>query len=108
MGVIAVGCVCSCWRQPRCCFTCRPCLVLPCCVNWLPLLLLMGSLCTLPAISVPCEMSLHRTCTHLQAVCFLRPTRENIARIRRELRDPRFGEYHLCEWATAGAPAATC
>jgi hypothetical protein len=32
-----------------------------------------------------------------QAVCFLRPTRENVARIRRELRDPRFGEYHLCE-----------
>lgn len=32
---------------------------------------------------------------HLKAVCFLRPTRENIARIRRELRDPRFGEYHL-------------
>ena len=33
-----------------------------------------------------------------QAVCFLRPTRENVARLRRELRDPRFGEYHLCEW----------
>ncbi|EFN56021.1 hypothetical protein CHLNCDRAFT_22879 [Chlorella variabilis] len=32
---------------------------------------------------------------HLKAVCFLRPTRENIARMRRELRDPRFGEYHL-------------
>lgn len=31
-----------------------------------------------------------------QAVCFLRPTRENIAKLRRELRDPRFGEYHLC------------
>lgn len=38
-----------------------------------------------------------------QAVCFLRPTRENIARIRRELRDPRFGEYHLCEYQQAGA-----
>ncbi|KAL6778181.1 VPS45 [Auxenochlorella protothecoides x Auxenochlorella symbiontica] len=32
---------------------------------------------------------------HLKAVCFLRPTRENIARLRRELRDPRFGGYHL-------------
>ncbi|KAK9815570.1 hypothetical protein WJX72_006038 [[Myrmecia] bisecta] len=32
---------------------------------------------------------------HLKAVCFLRPTRENIARIRRELRDPRYGEYNL-------------
>ena len=40
---------------------------------------------------------LARAAAALQAVCFLRPTRENIARIRRELRDPRFGEYHLCE-----------
>jgi len=32
---------------------------------------------------------------HLKAVCFLRPTRENIARLRKELRNPRFGEYHL-------------
>eukprot|EP00891_Asterochloris_glomerata_P009321 jgi/Astpho2/9321/fgenesh1_pm.00142_%23_3_t len=32
---------------------------------------------------------------HLKAVCFLRPTRENIARVRRELREPRYGEYHL-------------
>ena len=32
-----------------------------------------------------------------QAVCFLRPTRENVARIRRELRDPRYGEYNLCK-----------
>ena len=36
------------------------------------------------------------TCA-LQAVCFLRPTRENCARIRRELRDPRYGQYFLCE-----------
>lgn len=36
------------------------------------------------------------TCV-LQAVCFLRPTRENCARIRRELRDPRYGQYFLCE-----------
>ena len=36
-------------------------------------------------------------CPVLQAVCFLRPTRENIARVRRELREPRYGEYHLCE-----------
>mmetsp|Transcript_18589 Transcript_18589/g.56139 ORF Transcript_18589/g.56139 Transcript_18589/m.56139 type:complete len:583 (+) Transcript_18589:324-2072(+) len=32
---------------------------------------------------------------HMKAVCFLRPTRENIARIRRELRDPRYAQYHL-------------
>lgn len=34
---------------------------------------------------------------HLRAVAYLRPTRENIARLRRELRDPRFGSYHVCE-----------
>ncbi|KAK9816319.1 hypothetical protein WJX74_002302 [Apatococcus lobatus] len=32
---------------------------------------------------------------HLKAVCFLRPTRENIARLRQELRDPRYGDYYL-------------
>ena len=32
----------------------------------------------------------------LQAVCFLRPTRDNIASLRRELREPHFGEYSLC------------
>ena len=36
-------------------------------------------------------------CWHLQAVCFLRPTRENVARLRKELRSPRYGEYHLCK-----------
>lgn len=33
--------------------------------------------------------------SHLQALVFVRPTRENIARLRRELRTPRFGGYHL-------------
>ena len=32
-----------------------------------------------------------------QAVCFLRPTRDNIASLRRELRKPHFGEYSLCK-----------
>ena len=32
---------------------------------------------------------------HLNAVVFLRPTRENIARLRRELKAPRFGTYHI-------------
>lgn len=32
---------------------------------------------------------------HLKAVCILRPTRENVARLRIELKNPRFGEYHL-------------
>jgi len=31
----------------------------------------------------------------VQAVVFLRPTRENIEMLARELREPMFGEYHL-------------
>ena len=31
-----------------------------------------------------------------QAVCFLRPTGENVAVLRRHLRKPKFGEYHVC------------
>ena len=33
---------------------------------------------------------------HLKAVYFLRPTSENIQHLRRQLTNPRFGEYHLC------------
>ncbi|CAN0928585.1 Vacuolar protein sorting-associated protein 45 homolog [Linum grandiflorum] len=33
--------------------------------------------------------------THLKAVCFLRPTSENIQYLRRQLASTRFGEYHL-------------
>lgn len=46
-----------------------------------------------------CCLAQMLTCIWLasQAVCFLRPTRENVARIRKELRSPRYGEYHLCE-----------
>ncbi|KAM0944221.1 putative sec1-like protein [Dioscorea sansibarensis] len=32
---------------------------------------------------------------HLKAVYFLRPTSENIQHLRRQLTNPRFGEYHL-------------
>ncbi|KAH9617318.1 hypothetical protein KSS87_009521 [Heliosperma pusillum] len=32
---------------------------------------------------------------HLKAVCFLRPTLENVQHLRRQLICPRFGEYHL-------------
>lgn len=33
---------------------------------------------------------------HLKAVCFLRPTIENIHALIAELREPKYGEYHLC------------
>lgn len=34
--------------------------------------------------------------THLKAVCFLRPTAENVQRLKKHLAAPRFSEYHLC------------
>jgi vacuolar protein sorting-associated protein 45 len=36
---------------------------------------------------------------HLKAICFLRPTGENITHLKRHLKSPRYGEYHLCECA---------
>eukprot|EP00249_Psilotum_nudum_P018464 c26818_g1_i2 orf=120-1817(+) len=33
--------------------------------------------------------------THLKAVCFLRPSADNIQHLKRILHRPRFGEYHL-------------
>ncbi|XP_057449525.1 vacuolar protein sorting-associated protein 45 homolog [Lotus japonicus] len=33
--------------------------------------------------------------SHLKAIYFLRPTSENIQQLRRQLANPRFGEYHL-------------
>lgn len=32
-----------------------------------------------------------------QAVCFVRPTRDNVTALKRELRQPRFQSYHFCE-----------
>lgn len=40
----------------------------------------------------------NETMSHLKAVCFLRPTSENIQLLRRQLASPRFGEYHLCRF----------
>lgn len=34
--------------------------------------------------------------SHLKAVCFLRPTAENITLLERHLEKPRFASYHLC------------
>lgn len=36
--------------------------------------------------------------SHLKAIYFLRPTSENIQQLRRQLANPRFGEYHLCRF----------
>ncbi|XP_050236710.1 vacuolar protein sorting-associated protein 45 homolog [Mercurialis annua] len=43
--------------------------------------------------SVP--ISKKESMSHLKAVYFLRPTSQNIHHLRRQLSNPRFGEYHL-------------
>lgn len=40
--------------------------------------------------------------SHLKAVYFLRPTSENVQHLRRQLANPRFGEYHLCKFFSVG------
>jgi vacuolar protein sorting-associated protein 45 len=34
---------------------------------------------------------------HLKAVCFLRPTEDNLNQLKAELRKPKYGEYYLCK-----------
>jgi vacuolar protein sorting-associated protein 45 len=35
---------------------------------------------------------------HLKAVTFIRPTEENLKLLEEELKDPRYGEYHICKF----------
>lgn len=37
----------------------------------------------------------HEPMQHLKAVCFIRPTRENIQVLSAEIAQPRFAEYHV-------------
>jgi len=41
------------------------------------------------------EATTHPTMSHLKAVCFLRPTDENVTHLVQELQKPRFSEYHF-------------
>jgi len=34
---------------------------------------------------------------HLKCLCFLRPTRDNIELLARELKSPKYGQYYLCK-----------
>lgn len=34
---------------------------------------------------------------HLKCVCFLRPMEESLSALERELREPKYGEYYLCQ-----------
>ena len=35
---------------------------------------------------------------HLKCITFLRPTKENIVLLSRELRNPRYGVYYICKY----------
>lgn len=53
----------------------------------------------------------HSDMMHLKAIVFVRPTRDNLSRLRRELQEPKFAEYHLCTYtaaAVSGLRACVC
>lgn len=37
---------------------------------------------------------------HLKCVAFIRPSVDNIALLREELRKPKYGQYYICEFMT--------
>ncbi|XP_020600895.1 vacuolar protein sorting-associated protein 45-like [Orbicella faveolata] len=43
------------------------------------------------------DTSGRETMKHLKAICFLRPTRENIEHLCSELKNPKYGVYYLCK-----------
>ena len=36
---------------------------------------------------------------HLTAICFLRPTEDNIQALIRELQEPKYGSYFICKFS---------
>jgi len=40
----------------------------------------------------------HESMKHLKCITFLRPTKENVALLSRELRYPRYGVYYICKF----------
>ena len=36
--------------------------------------------------------------THMKCVCFLQPSEESLEALAGELREPKYGEYYLCQW----------
>ena len=34
---------------------------------------------------------------HLKCVCFLQPTEESLSALENELREPKYGDYYLCQ-----------
>lgn len=37
---------------------------------------------------------------HMKAISFVRPTAENIRELSNEIREPKFGQYHLCTFSS--------
>ena len=35
---------------------------------------------------------------HMKCICFLRPTEESLEAMESELKEPKYGEYYLCEF----------
>jgi len=35
---------------------------------------------------------------HMKCVCFLRNNEESLEAMENELREPKYGEYYLCQW----------
>lgn len=38
------------------------------------------------------------TMKHLKCIAFLRPTKENVALLSKELRNPKYGVYYICKF----------
>ena len=45
-----------------------------------------------PSGEVPTRMK------HLKAVCFLRPSAQNFILLSKELKEPRYSDYHICKF----------
>ena len=43
------------------------------------------------------DLAGQKSLKHLSAICFLRPTEENIQALVRELHEPKYGSYYICK-----------
>ena len=44
---------------------------------------------------------------HMKCVCFLQPSEESLEAVEAELREPKYGEYYLCQWVFARSRPCT-
>ena len=45
---------------------------------------------------------------HLKCICFLHPSPESLGTLADKLREPKYGEYYLCQWVNHAAPPLSC